>query len=1160
MMQAQNSMFMGQNSYAQQIGVSPPTFGAGSGGMGSYGGGGRGAFSFAPAASFGGAGGYGGGNKFASMGVSAMGGVATIGAGLALDPLGSFLGGAAGGLARGGLGAALGGGMAAAAPMIPLAIAAQATIGGMVRGGQQQAAVAQNLNSFQFQNAQSRTGQGFTRDDAKAIGDQIRAISHVPEMMTSMEELTRLMPKLKQSGVMQGVRTAAEFSHRFKEAITTIRDMSKVLGSTMEEAEQFFAQSRSMGFTGRKDQLKNVLNAQFTSAQTGMDMGQVMQMQQTGANMSRQVGGRGAQGATAIARIAQRLEAGRQAGGISEEMFQDVSGQEGDAGVRGSAERMYGLMLNMRNTSAGRLVMAGAMKRGEDGKVSLDEDVIQKFNTGRMSIDDLKRRASSLSNDDKISFAYRAQGSLGSQLAGSLDAGRMMQGLVGGKGKDAAALVLGRYTGGNEQEMDMMMAMGGVGGSTNDIAQMGKQKAREAAFRERTDPSAILKRLGTRLHSSTIGNVEAAGAKIYSELGKAYDSVMDEFLGRAVVTVSKEGADSLAKAMSGGSKEEMKKILQAASGLKERGATANTFGMRDAIALGGGLGAPGSLDAVRKLAGGLRNTDMAAFLMRGDSDTGRSMEAQAEFTRSITGGSGLTDDARSRQGRYLDSGLGISGSAEAKGAQSAVRKARAEIENFRGMDDERKLVELRSSLQKSMMQGVASSPLRAKVSPMMLTEILTKEGPEAADKYLKANGVAGGLQEAMQTMSSSNDPEAKDAANLMRAGVAAVRAGASDMLTGIIAASQGNEEDSKIKISKALRLSKDVSLKEGIAQAQREMETAKSELTKGTWRGGGGLSDSEAAVITSNPEARKALGAALDPDHEQNAAVRAALGISDPEKAAEALNKLGFKVKASDIEDMKKVRDKGDTGSNGSIMNAIKAYEKGERGAQAMAIASAVSSKAEEIGAAIEATQGLDPESKKAAQALQASLSSFGQNMTEEDLNAVRKNIGDLTDKIGKGGKEAGALASATGDIGSMIAETVDQGRGLKGKKGRLTQEEVAKAYGLDLKDKNVKEMLEPLVAGGMGSAGVNVDELNKKVAQYKSSKAIAAKDQKESGAPETGEQKLLDTLGKIDKTLGNNTAVMTLLANSSGAKIDEKLVTGAQQYLKENNPVPGSK
>jgi hypothetical protein len=1126
MFAAQGQMFMGQNAYAQQIGVSPPSF------------------SYNPGGAFGG--GHGPGNRFAGGAMAAAGGIATVGAGMAFDPFGAFLGGAMGGMARGGLGAALGGGMMAAAPMIPIAMAAQAGIGGLMRGGQQQAAIAQNLNSFQFMNPMARSGQGFSRDDAKAIGDQVRALAHIPEMMTSVEELTRMMPRLKASGVMQGVRSAAEFSQRFKEAVSTIRDMSKVLGSTMEEAEQFFAQSRSMGFIGRGAQLRNALNAQFTAAQTGMDVGQVMNMQMSGANMARSVGGRGAQGAAAISSIAQRIEAGRQAGRISEEMLQDVSGQGGALGVQGAAERMYGLMLNMRNTAAGRLVMAGAMKRDENGKVVLDENIIRKFNSGALGIEDLKRRASNLSNDDKISFAFRAQGSLGSQLAGSLDAGHMMQGLVGGKGRDAAALVLQRYTGGNEQDIDMMMGLGSVGGSDAEVGQFSKLRARQANFRDRTDPSAIMKRLGTRIHSSTIGHIESAGAKIYSEIGKSFDSVMDEFLGRAVATVSKDGADSLAKAMAGGSKEDLKRIIAQASGLKERGAAAGSIGGMDLLAAGT---VSGQLSLAQKLARSFRNTDVAAFLMRGDSDTGRSMEAQAAFTREITGGAGLTDAARMRQANLLNAGM-----TDAGGAGSVVKRLRAEIENFRGMDDERKLVELRSSIQSQIVKGAARGAFMSADHTKEVIRLLSTEGSGSADEYLKSIGIKGGLKEAINKMETSDDPAARDAAKLLRTGLSAQQQGASDVLTGIISATQGKFAggESQINIAKALRMSGDVDIKQMIEQSQREMKSAASALT-----GAADLSEGEASVITANPEARKALKEALNPASSKHAAVRAALDIPDADAAAKALNALGYAVKASDIDAMKKVQDKGDAGAAGVIQGAILAYEKGEAVSNYSAISSAAKNKAKEIAAAIERTEGLSPEARAAAKAVQAKLEEFGNNLSAENMDALRESIGSLTDRIAAGGDGAAGLVSATGDIGTMVQDTVEQAKGLRKKKGRLTQEDVIKAFGLG-NDDATKRMLDAAgVAGGVGSANVDIQALTKKVAAFKASGVIARKDQAESGAAETGEQKLLDTLGKIDKTLDRNTAALTLAASGWGSGITKETKERALAVLNETGAAP---
>src|SRR5690606_12220328 len=128
-----------------------------------------------------------------------------------------------------GFGGALGAGAMTAMPIMAAGMLASRGVSAFVQGGQQQQMIGNQLaQNFQFFNPAARGGMGFTRDDSKAIGDQIRSLSHIPEMMTSVEELTKLLPKLKSMGVMQGVRDAAEFSQRFKESVKTIRDISRM--------------------------------------------------------------------------------------------------------------------------------------------------------------------------------------------------------------------------------------------------------------------------------------------------------------------------------------------------------------------------------------------------------------------------------------------------------------------------------------------------------------------------------------------------------------------------------------------------------------------------------------------------------------------------------------------------------------------------------------------------------------------------------------------------------------------------------------------------------------------------------------------------------------------------------------------------------------------
>jgi hypothetical protein len=275
---AQNQQFMQQNTFAQNIGITPPQASlAGYGGIGTpppFAPGIAPQFTYAPAGFTGPS--YGPGNRVGALGMGALS-AAPMAAGVGLGVLSSFrpftglapfvdpFAGAMAGWARGGMMGALGG----AALPLGLGLAggalASAIINPMITGGVQQHMVNAGMGQFQFFNPQSRSGMGFSRQDSTTMGENIRGLSQVPEMMASMEELTRLLPKLRQNGMMQGVRDVTEFANRFKEALTTIKDMSRIFGTTLEDAEKFFSHSRSIGFFGRSDQVRNAVNAQVTS-------------------------------------------------------------------------------------------------------------------------------------------------------------------------------------------------------------------------------------------------------------------------------------------------------------------------------------------------------------------------------------------------------------------------------------------------------------------------------------------------------------------------------------------------------------------------------------------------------------------------------------------------------------------------------------------------------------------------------------------------------------------------------------------------------------------------------------------------------------------------------------------------------------------------------
>lgn len=692
----QNQMFMSQNQFAQSISVPMMNqVGFGGPGVGGYGMGGPrgGPFNYGQTGMMG----YGPGNAVAGGMMSMAGGIASA-APLALGAAGAFgmLGRAGalmdpiamGGMAFRGLGGGMLGGMGAlAAGAAPLALGmlAQHSVGSMIQGGQQQGMMNTMLGSqYNFFNPMSRTGSGFSRDDAKAIGDMTRHMSHLPEMMSSFEEMSRIMGRMKSSGMMQGVRSAADFQARFREAIGTIKETAKILGTTMEEAEQFFSASRGAGFYGRQSQLKNVMNAQFTSAVTGASVGQVMSAQGAGADMAMSMGARRGLGATAVTNIAQNIGLAQAAGNLREGAVEDATGLQGPEGQLALAQKMYGGMMNFGRTAAGRLAMAGMMKFEGDRAVGVDSELVKRFNRGELSIDELKSRAGRLTNAQKISYTAR-QSDLVSSLAGQVGPGgayQMMKGALGDRyGTDEATnLVMQRLTGMSAGEIDIAQGMNGVSGE-GEQGMMSRMRMRQSSERERTDPSAIWKKIKTRMHSATFGKLEQVGANIQKSIAKGVDDFFDDLVGREVSTLTEERAKAISNAFAGSNSSEAKKFL---AGLTKTGGGAGGSSFKMPTA-----GEFAKRAGLSMMTMGLSN--VAYSLSDTAKQFGGAESGVSRFITGLTGGmtAGQEGDVAAKMFGTRDAGkqsamaaLFAKGGMAGSGAQGAIGDILAENEDF----------------------------------------------------------------------------------------------------------------------------------------------------------------------------------------------------------------------------------------------------------------------------------------------------------------------------------------------------------------------------------------------------------------------------------------------------------------------------------------------
>lgn len=165
----------------------------------------------------------------------AMGGMALAG----LDPFSMAMKGGAAGFAAGGLGGAAVGALGGAAAVgVPLMAAGYAG-GQFMQGAQQHQQLGANLrSSFGFRNQFG--GTGFTGGEVGQIGSAMRDMTTQlgpGGEQVSFDELGRLASNMGRMGMAQGVRNAKEFTDKFKQMVTSLKEIASEFGTSLEGPE-----------------------------------------------------------------------------------------------------------------------------------------------------------------------------------------------------------------------------------------------------------------------------------------------------------------------------------------------------------------------------------------------------------------------------------------------------------------------------------------------------------------------------------------------------------------------------------------------------------------------------------------------------------------------------------------------------------------------------------------------------------------------------------------------------------------------------------------------------------------------------------------------------------------------------------------------------------
>jgi hypothetical protein len=485
-----------------------------------------------------------GARGFASgVGAGGMGAMDTLGM------LGSRF--ATGGL-RAGMGA-LGGGLAgaavAAAPMMAAGLAVQQVAGGVYQGVQNVSDVGNMANQYfgpQYGAPGARAGGEMGRSNIKGIVGVLHDL--VGEDVTgSMKELKNLMDRAGQMGMLGGITDAQSFKQRFGQIVSQVRDLAKVMGSTLEEAGPAYFQMRQMGLWKTSDIMGTAISARIVGPQATP---QLMQTMAAGAQMSHAMGGTRRAGATQGREAFMNIQAAQRAGVFSaedvEEFTGGLAGAEGQAAV---AQRMTQMTASLSQTGAGRAMMAGlGATRTENGKQvftgEIDKERLNKFLGGQTGVEELLRqgRATASTREGAMSFT-QVEGQLGQNL-GSEGGMEAMVSIVQKiadtkfKGSERARHHLFRQMMGvSAREAELLGKM------ADDLPRIMDERARQTEagvtrafdeYQRKTYHSVDgLKKAFEKAYDQSMRPLNEAGERLATDMGEVVDRVTNKIMGRA---------------------------------------------------------------------------------------------------------------------------------------------------------------------------------------------------------------------------------------------------------------------------------------------------------------------------------------------------------------------------------------------------------------------------------------------------------------------------------------------------------------------------------------------------------------------------------------------------------------------------------------------------
>ena len=537
--------------------------------------------------------GYGPGNRVGGWGVGATVGAMGLGmsamgflpgaAGNLFNPIGGAISGwGAGGRAGMGLMGRVGMAGLYAAPALAVGAAASHVFKQMSMGAQEQGNIDRIAGQFNFTNPASRSGKGFNRSDSMQMGNMVREMAHMPEMLTSVSELSRIMEKVTGMGLMQGVRDVTSFNQKFKQTVESLRTVAKMIGSTMEDALKVVGESRASGFYSNADILKNAAMRSATASMTGMSQSQIGQLQAFGSQTAKAYGGTRKYGAENARRTADMVGQANQMGILSNEAIIEITGQSGPEGIQALSGSLTEATYKMASKGNLGTALALGLAKMENGRmVGIDSSLTGKVASGEMGIDSVLARGHKLMGSNKARLSYwgnrhKYKADMASQI-GVLGQMGMMKSLAGkmglGNNPDAMSILAEKFNLSHEQSEAAALLFKNKDKIETQILMERDTHIQQSGINAVTrDGSwdAFRKKLGTKIGNAINAPLKEFGVSVKSYFERETDTVLDQLSGLYKTEITKLGSDFHLKSRMGSTEHQQLEagILGYARGIK----------------------------------------------------------------------------------------------------------------------------------------------------------------------------------------------------------------------------------------------------------------------------------------------------------------------------------------------------------------------------------------------------------------------------------------------------------------------------------------------------------------------------------------------------------------------------------------------------------------